>query len=89
MVELVELVELVQLVQLNQLVFITLSGTYYIIGRFLLHYRARITVSGIYYIIGWYSIQLNTPITCYTTGQVKNKIILYHTVVRQNNQIDD
>ena len=27
----------------------------YIIGRFLLHYRARITVSGVYYIIGWYS----------------------------------
>ena len=42
--------------------FITLSGSYYIIGRFfitlsgvfLLHYRARITVSGVYYIIGWY-----------------------------------
>ena len=25
--------------------FITLSGNYYIIGRFVLHYRARITVS--------------------------------------------
>ena len=37
--------------------FITLSGSYYIIGRFLLHYRAVITVSGVYYIIGWY----NTP----------------------------
>ena len=36
--------------------FITLSGSYYIIGRFLLHYRARITVSGVYYIIGWYSL---------------------------------
>ena len=36
----------------------TLSGTYYIIGRFLLHYRARITVSGVYYIIGWYSTRL-------------------------------
>ena len=35
-------------------VFITLSGSYYIIGSFLLHYRARITVSGVYYIIGWY-----------------------------------
>ena len=35
-------------------VFITLSVSYYIIGRFLLHYRARITVSGVYYIIGWY-----------------------------------
>ena len=35
--------------------FITLSGSYYIIGRFLLHYRAVITVSGVYYIIGWYS----------------------------------
>ena len=35
--------------------FITLSGNYYIIGRFLLHYRARITVSGVYYIIGWYN----------------------------------
>ena len=35
--------------------FITLSGSYYIIGRFLLHYRARITVSGVYYIIGWYT----------------------------------
>ena len=34
--------------------FITLSGSYYIIGRFLLHYRAHITVSGVYYIIGWY-----------------------------------
>ena len=34
--------------------FITLSGSYYIIGRFLLHYRAVITVSGVYYIIGWY-----------------------------------
>ena len=36
--------------------FITLSGSYYIIGRFLLHYRAVITVSGVYYIIGWYSL---------------------------------
>ena len=36
-------------------VFITLSGSYYIIWRFLLHYRARITVSGVYYIIGWYT----------------------------------
>ena len=43
--------------------FITLSGSYYIIGRFfitlsgvfLLHYRAHITVSGVYYIIGWYT----------------------------------
>ena len=35
--------------------FITLSGSYYIIGRFLLHYRAVITVSDVYYIIGWYS----------------------------------
>ena len=35
--------------------FITLSGIYYIIRRFLLHYRAVITVSGVYYIIGWYS----------------------------------
>ena len=35
--------------------FITLSGSYYIIGCFLLHYRARITVSGVYYIIGWYT----------------------------------
>ena len=35
--------------------FITLSGSYYIIGRFLLHYRAVITVSGVYYIIGWYN----------------------------------
>ena len=35
--------------------FITLSGSYYIIGRFLLHYQAVITVSGIYYIIGWYT----------------------------------
>ena len=35
--------------------FITLSGSYYIIGRFLLHYRAVITVSGVYYIIGWYT----------------------------------
>ena len=35
--------------------FITLSGNYYIIGRFVLHYRARITVSGVYYIIGWCS----------------------------------
>ena len=51
--------------------FITLSGVfyyiigrfllhyraffYYIIGRFLLHYRASITVSGVYYIIGWYN----------------------------------
>ena len=34
--------------------FITLSGSYYIIGRFLLHYRAVITVSGVYYIISWY-----------------------------------
>ena len=34
--------------------FITLSGSYYIIGRFLLNYRAVITVSGVYYIIGWY-----------------------------------
>ena len=34
--------------------FITLSGSYYIIGRFLLHYRAVITVSDVYYIIGWY-----------------------------------
>ena len=34
--------------------FITLSGSYYIIGRFFLHYRAVITVSGVYYIIGWY-----------------------------------
>ena len=36
--------------------FITLSGSYYIIGRFLLHYRAVITVSGVYYIIGWYRL---------------------------------
>ena len=36
--------------------FITLSGSYYIIGRFLLHYRAVITVSVVYYIIGWYSM---------------------------------
>ena len=35
------------------------------------------------------SIQLNTPITCYTTGQVKNRIISYHTVVRQNNKLYD
>ena len=34
--------------------YITLSGSYYIIWRFLLHYRAVITVSGVYYIIGWY-----------------------------------
>ena len=27
--------------------FITLSGSYYIIGRFLLHYRVLITVSGV------------------------------------------
>ena len=33
--------------------FITLSGSYYSIGRFLLHYRAVISVSGVfYYIIG-------------------------------------
>ena len=38
--------------------FITLSGSYYIIGRFLLHYRAVITVSGVYYIIGWYNSRL-------------------------------
>ena len=38
-------------------IFITLSGSYYIIGHFLLHYRARITVSGVYYIIGWYNPQ--------------------------------
>ena len=37
--------------------FITLSGSYYIIGRFLLHYRAVITLSGVYYIIGWYNLQ--------------------------------
>ena len=30
-----------------------------------------------------------TPITCYTTGQVKNRIIIYHTVVRQNYKIDN
>ena len=30
---------------------------YYIIGRFLLHYRAVITVSGVYYIIGWYRVR--------------------------------
>ena len=34
--------------------FITFSGSYYIIGRFLLHYWAVITVSGVFYIIGWY-----------------------------------
>ena len=28
-------------------------------------------------------------ITCYTTGQVKNRIIIYRTVVRQNDKIDD
>ena len=39
--------------------FITLSGSYYIIGRFLLHYRAVITVSGVYYIIGWYNPSCN------------------------------
>ena len=38
--------------------FITLSGSYYIIGRFLLHYRAVITVSGVYHIIGWYRARL-------------------------------
>ena len=41
--------------------FITLSGSYYIIGRFLLHYRAVITVSGVYYIIGWYSLLEREP----------------------------
>ena len=44
--------------------FITLSGSYYIIGRFLLHYRAVITVSGVYYIIGWYT-------GLYTCGQLQ------------------
>ena len=42
--------------------FITLSGSYYIIGRFLLHYRPVITVSGVYYIIGWYRCSL-----CYSS----------------------
>ena len=46
--------------------FITLSGSYYIIGRFLLHYRAVITVSGVYYIIGWYNVSMpTTRIWCY------------------------
>ena len=36
-----------------------------------------------------WSIQLYTPIACYTTGQVNNRIIIYHTLVRQNNKIDD
>ena len=35
------------------------------------------------------SIQLNTPLTCYTTGQVKNRILIYHTVVRQSIRLDD
>ena len=43
--------------------FITLSGSYYIIGRFLLHYRAVITVSGVYYIIGWYNSLSDKPCT--------------------------
>ena len=45
--------------------FITLSGSYYIIGRFLLHYRAVITVSGVYYIIGWYNTRRSS-----STGDV-------------------
>ena len=63
--------------------FITLSGVYYIIGRFFLHYRARITVSGVYYIIGWYTlhyacsvsepladaIQCNKTDTDFSTGE--------------------
>ena len=45
--------------------FITLSGSYYIIGRLLLHYRVVITVSGVYYIIGWYSTDSGfLPNTC-------------------------
>ena len=35
--------------------FYYIIGHLLIIGRFVLHYRARITASGVYYIIGWYS----------------------------------
>ena len=41
---------------IGQEVYYSIGRFYYIIGRFLLHYRARITVSGVYYIIGWYSL---------------------------------
>ena len=36
-----------------------------------------------------YSIQLNTPIRCYTNGLVKHIIIIYHAVVKQNINIYD
>ena len=40
---------------IGQEVYYSIGRLYYIIGRFLLHYRAVITVSGVYYIIGWYN----------------------------------
>ena len=40
---------------IGQEVYFSIGRFYYIIGRFLFHYRARITVSGVYYIIGWYN----------------------------------
>ena len=61
--------------------FITLSGSYYIIGRFLLQYRAFITVSGVYYIIGWYRCTLSLPpslYNCITVDMLFN--IVGHTI---------
>ena len=43
-------------------VFITLSGSYYIIGRFLLHYRAVITVGPIGRLLHYRLIQLPTGV---------------------------
>ena len=64
-------------------VFITLSGTYYIIGHFLLHYRAHITVSGVYYIIGWYSACPTLTASFYCHG-IRDRCMLFGGYYQQN-----
>ena len=73
--------------------FITLSGSYYIIGRFLLHYRAVITVSGVYYIIGWYRLLSGYPswnrhVDCIVKKAAKRVYMLYQLKRAGINQLD-
>ena len=73
--------------------FITLSGSYYIIGRFLLHYRAVITVSGVYYIIGWYRLLSGYPswnrhVDCIVKKAAKRVYMLYQLKRAGISQLD-